>query len=108
MAQQWSTAECDRVSESPTYYNHVGRGRSTHHHSTPSMSPVSQCYHHHGQCDRQGQHRYNHYDWRYQHNSRQEWDQWRHSNMYQNTDNNSTMVVLNALENISAKQALAQ
>ena len=28
--------------------------------------------------------------------------------MHQNTDNNSTIVVLNALENISAKQALAQ
>ena len=107
MAQQWSTEEPQRVSEGPTHYSNLGRSRSACHHSTPNMSQVPQCHHHHRQCDGQGQHRYNHYDWRSQHKCGQEQDERRYSNMYQNIDNNSTTVVLNALESFSAKQALA-
>ena len=96
------------TSEGPTHYNNADRGRSTCHHSTPNMSPVPQHYHQHRQHDRQRQQRYNHYDWRFQHCSRQEPDHRRYSHTLPNTDNNSTSVVLHALEKFSAKQALAQ
>ena len=108
MAQQCLTEESCRGSEGPTHYSYIGRGRSACHCSTPNMSVISKCHHHHRQYDRQGKHRYNHYDQRSQHNGREEQDERRYSNMYQNTDNNSTTVVLNALESFSAKQALAQ
>ena len=36
------------------------------------MSPVPQHYHHHRQYEKQGQHRYGHYDRRFHHHSRQE------------------------------------
>ena len=108
VAQQWSTEEPQRVNEGQTHYSNVGRGRLAWHHSTLNMSPVPQHHHHHRQYDRQSQHRYNHYDKRSQHNGRQEQDERRYYNTYQNTDNNSTTVVLNVLECFSAKQALAQ
>ena len=72
------------------------------------MAPVSQQYHHHRQHDIQGQWRYNHYNQRSQRCSRQEQDQRRYSHTLPNTDNNSTSVVLNAVEKLSAKQRLAQ
>ena len=108
MAEQWSTEEPCRVNEGMTHYNNAGRGRWTCHHSTPNMSPVPWCYHHHWQYDRQGQQRYNHYDWRSQNHSRQEPDQRRYSHTLPNTDNNSASVLLYALGDFSAKQALAQ
>ena len=108
VAKQWSTEEPCRVSKGATHHNNAGSGRSTCHCSTPNMSSVPQYSHHHRQYDRQGQHRYNHYNWRSQHHSRQEPDQRRYSHTLPNTDNKSTSVVLNALENFSAKQALAQ
>ena len=108
MAQQWSAEEPHRVSEGPTYYNNVDRGRSGCHHSTPNMSPVPQHHHQHGQYNRQGQHMYNHYDQRSQNNGRQKQDERRYSNAYQNTDINSNTVVLKASKGFSAKQALAQ
>ena len=83
VAQQWAIEEPHRVSEGPTCYSKIGRGRSTCHHSTPNMSPVSQHHHHHRQYDRQGQHMYNHYDQRSQHISRQEQDKRMHSNNLQ-------------------------
>ena len=99
VTQQWLTEEPCRVSEGPTHYNNAGRGRSTCHHSTPNMSPVPQHYHHHRQYNRQEQYRYNHYYHSSQHHSRQEPDQRRYLHTLLNTDNNSTSVVLNALEN---------
>ena len=103
VAQQWSTEEPYRVSEGPGYYSNIGRGRSAHHCSIPNMSPVPDHHHHHRQYDRQVQHRYNHYYQRSQHNGRQKQEGRRYSNTYHNTDNNSTMVVLNALESFTAK-----
>ena len=96
--KQWSTEELCRVSEGLAHYNNAGRGRSTCHYGTPNMSPVSHCYHHQKQYDRQGQHRYNQYDQRSQYHRGQELDQRRYSHTLQNTDNSSTLLDLNAVE----------
>ena len=84
VALQWSTDEPCRVSEGPRHYHNAGSSRLTHC-STPNMSPVPQHYHHHRQYDRQGHQRYNHYDQRSQHHSRQELDQRRYPHTLPNT-----------------------
>ena len=51
---------------------------------------------------------YNNYDRRSQHYNRPEADHRRYLQALRNTNNNTTTVVINALESFSAKQAIAQ
>ena len=108
MAEQWSAEEPFKTNEGITHYNTIGRSRSTHHCSTPNISPVPLDYRQHRHYNSQGQHRYNNYDRSSQHYNRPEADHRRYSQALTNTNNDSTTVVLSALETFSAKQALVQ
>ena len=107
--QQWSAEGPHQYSPAPINYNQdiFNITAGTHiPHSTPNMSPVQ-----HSRTSRPfnelEQQRYGYHDRRFQYNCHQEPDQRRYSYISQAlpnyTNNDTTSIMLNALENISAK-----
>ena len=106
-----------QYNQAPTNYSqdrfttYTGRGRYICTSSTPNMSLVPHNNRMSRKFDELEQQRYGCHDRRFQHNCRQEPDQRRYSHTSSNANNDSTSVVINSVENVTAKisvQPLAQ
>ena len=109
VAQQWSTEGLHQYNKAPPHYNQIGlaqingRGRSIQPLSTQNMLPVLHSSRIPRGFDELEQQRYGYHDRRFQHNHRQEPDKRRNSHVSSNAKNDSTSIMINALENFTVQ-----